>query len=120
MEPFEIKEGSVFMSVNPKLYPLDVIYAASYVFIDKCYIILDGHPDQEVMIELKPKEEQDIQKLGYEFYNELLSYALYKSRSKKSQNIREAIVQRAILTAETSKQDDPEGISVPIKHGANH
>ena len=119
MQPFEIKDGSIFLSINPKIYPLDVIYAASYVYLDKCYIILDGHPEQEIIIELKPKIAQDNEKLGYEFYNELLSYALYKTRSQKNQNIREAIVQRALLTSDNAKPEDPEGITRPFEH-ANH
>lgn len=108
---FEIKDNAACLSVNPKVYPLDVVYAASYVFIDKAYVILDGDPHNEILVELRLKGEGDLEKLGYEFYNELLNYAMYKTRSAQNQNVREAIIKRALLTAE----DDPEGITKPVE-----
>ena len=68
---------------------------------------------------------EDIEKLGREFFNELLSYAAYKSQSEKSSEIRKSIIQRALLTndldetiaeegfADDDYLDDPEGIAIP-------
>ncbi len=123
---FEVhkSENMVMVSVNPKIYPLDVIYSAAYVFLDRAYVMIDGDPQEEVIIELRPKDaKEDIEKLGGEFNNELLNYAAYKAQAEKNSAIRNMIVQRALLTndpslkvkvpGEESYIDDPEGIAIP-------
>jgi len=117
------KEKIVLVSVNPKIYPLDVIYSASYAFLEKSYVFLDGN-SKLVKIELKPKTKYNLEKLGREFNNELLKYADYKKRSEKTKQIREMIIQRALFTNDPSLADqideelneeieDPEGIAIP-------
>lgn len=96
------KENSATISINPEIYPIDVIYAAAYVFLDKCYVLLDGNQKQ-VEITLKPKREEGregLKKLAFSFYNELLNYAFYKKQSEKNAAIRQSIVQRALITGE--------------------
>ncbi|MBW2977580.1 His-Xaa-Ser system protein HxsD [Candidatus Woesearchaeota archaeon] len=119
------KENKVFVSVNPKNYPLDVIYSASYVFLDKSYVFLDGNPKTKVVVELKPKKKYDLEKLAREFNNELLKYVDYKKRSEQTKQVREMIIQRALLTNDPSlveseeeldldeEFEDPEGIAIP-------
>lgn len=124
------EDNSVMVSVDTGIYPLDVIYSASYVFIDKAYVLLDGDPKKTVIIRLIPKEDCDLKKLGLEFSNELLNYSLYKKQSEKNAAVREAIIQRALLTAEFAPEtppadvpefkesdadfiEDPEGIAIP-------
>jgi len=121
------KDGVVTVSVNPKIYPLDVIYSAAYVFLDRAYIIIDGDPDEEIVIEFRPKDKgSDLESLGNEFNNELLSYSVYKTQSEKNSAIRQLVLQRALFTNDPeledifstssgteSYEDDPEGIAVP-------
>jgi len=120
------KECACIVSVNTELYPLDVIYSAAYVFIDKAYIILDGNKNT-VKVMLKPKKDYNLEKLGLEFSNELLNYSVYKRNSEKTKAVRDAIMQRALITNDPSiidkdvlfKDDlekifdDPEGIAIP-------
>ena len=113
-------ENYIIVSLNPKIHSLDVIYSAAYVFMDKAYIIIGGNPEKEIIIEMRPKGTTDLEKLGYEFNNEILNYSVYKIQSEKNKDIRNAIVQRALLTndlpEETSEEsyiDDPEGIAIP-------
>ncbi len=136
----DIKDDLVILSINPKVYPLDVIYSAAYVFLDGAYILLDGDPKKEIFVELKPKEggdKQELEKLGREFYNELINYSDYKKRAQNTKKIREILLQRALITndpsvlggefedlMEESEDDDyledPEGIAIPWeeKYGA--
>jgi len=123
----ENKEGNYVIKINPKIYPLDVIYSAAYVFIDKVYIIIEGDPEKEICIMLKPKKDQNIENVGEEFYNELLNYLVYKNYGSKNKKIRETIIQRALITNDPSiiteeedvnedieeYLDDPEGIAIP-------
>ncbi|MCK4521741.1 MAG: His-Xaa-Ser system protein HxsD [Nanoarchaeota archaeon] len=137
----EIKDGCVVLSINPKVYPLEVIYSAAYVFLDRAYILLDGDPKKEIFIELKPKNKENLEKLGREFNNELINYADYRERAKQTKKIREILLQRALITNDpcilknderlddTTEEledgkdylDDPEGIAIPWeeKHGNN-
>lgn len=120
------KDNFVIISVNPKLYPLEVIYSAAYIFIDKAYVMIDGDPREEILVQLRPKASTDVEVLGREFNNELLNYMVYMHRTIRSQGIREAIVQRALATnAQTSQPspqaespsyiEDPEKIAKPWK-----
>ena len=94
----EIKENCVIVSVNPKIYPLEVIQSAAYILIDRVYVVMDGDPEEEIFVQLIPKETTDLQKLAYEFNNELLNYAVYHIQSKRNKEVRDAIVKRVFLT----------------------
>lgn len=124
------KENQVcFISVNPKIYPLETIYSASYVFLDKAYIQLDGNPGSEIIIRILPKNNKDLEKIGHEFMNELMNYADYITRQESTKRIREILMQRVLLTNDPSlinqdennyilktKEetiDDPDDIHIP-------
>jgi len=93
------KQGFVAVSVNPKIYPLDIVYSASYVFLDRAFVTLDGDPLVEISVQLRYKEGKgDVEALGRDFNNELLKYAVYKMHSEQSKGIRDSIVARALQT----------------------
>jgi His-Xaa-Ser system protein HxsD len=103
------KEGFVIVSVNPKIYPMDIVYSASYVLLDRAYVVLDGNPDEEITVQLRHKDGKgDVESLGRDFNNELLKYAVYKMHSTESKGIREKIVARAL---QTNMDDDGCGCS---------
>lgn len=119
------KEEYALFAINPQIYPLELVYSASYIMIDKAFIILDGDPQQKILVEIrKKKPEQNIRDLVTEFNEELLNYAVYQIQSEKNRDIREIILQRVLLTNAPSyfnnaeKEDceceeeieDPEGI----------
>jgi len=116
------KEDFATFSLNPEIYPLELVYSAAYIMIDKAFIILDGDPKKKILVEIRKKEEkQNIKDLIREFNEELLNYATYKVQSEKNKNIREMLLQRVLLTNDPnyflSQQpvkdepiDDPEGI----------
>jgi His-Xaa-Ser system protein HxsD len=126
------KEKLVKISVNPKIYSLEVIYSSAYVFLDKAYILIEGDPKKEIIVELKPKKEYNLEKLGREFNNELLNYATYATISKKNDGIRKILLQKALFTnsvvsnkeevdfkevlkelEEGDHLEDPEDIAIP-------
>lgn len=127
-------ENCVLISISPKLYSLDVIYSAAYVFLEKTYLLLDGEPEKEIIIKLTAKTKVDknqLEKLGQEFLNELINYGFYKQQSEKNNLIRQIILQKALLGSsgddETELEgdlneidlgdedylDDPQGIAIP-------
>lgn len=92
-------KGFVKIKVNPKIFPLEIVYSASYIFIDQAYVFIDGDPKKEIVVKLRPKEkEKNLEQLGIDFNNELLNYAVYENQSNKNKVIKEAVVQKALFT----------------------
>ena len=88
--------------VNPKLYPLEAVYGAAYVFLDKAYLRLDGNPEKKITVQIKGKEnlnKKGLENLANDFLNELLNYSLRYRISKNNKKIREYIVGTALLFA---------------------
>lgn len=102
------EDNFVSIEINPAIYPLDVVYSAAYVFLDRVYIRLDGNPDEKIIVELRPRDGYSLGQLKNEFNNELLNYAFHKSQIENSGDIRKILMQRALLIPETRKveQDD--------------
>lgn len=113
----EIKKNSVIVSINPSIYPLDVVYSASFVMMDKAYVNIDGDPMNKIIVEMVPKKDADLEDLGNALNEELINYSVYKAQTEKNAAIRQTIIQRALLTngyePEEEQMDDPEGIAVP-------
>lgn len=108
-------ENQVLITVSSKIYPLEAIYGAAYVFLNRSYIFLDENKKGEILITLKGKEKMDkkqLEDLGGEFYNELLNYSIRIGISKNNQKIREYIIGRALIGAlgeeEEVKEEEPE------------
>ncbi len=116
----ELHPDCALVSINPKIYGLDIIYAAAYTLLDQAYVFLDGDPKTEVQVHIRPKSSENLEELGNKLNDELLNYAVYKSQSEKNSGIRQAIIQRALLTNGFDIEDemdddldDPEGIAIP-------
>ena len=80
----EVHRDHLLLSINPKIYPLDVVYSAAYTLLDQAYIVLDGDPEDEIIAEIRPKRNMELKKLGNDFNNELINYAVYKKQSEKN------------------------------------
>lgn len=100
------RDGVVILSINPKIYPLEVIYGASYVFLDKSYVIINGDPEKEVLVQLKPKNKgEDLEELALKFNNELVNYGMYVVQAARTSTIRNAIVQAALSSVQNIAQE---------------
>ncbi len=94
---FEIdrKNSLVLVSVNPKIYPLPVIFSASYMMMDRAFVVIDGDPDRQVVVSLRPRAGQGLEKLARSFNDELLNYAVNNAESKKTEKLRDEIIKQA-------------------------
>lgn len=114
--------------INQKLYPLEVIYSTAYIYIDRCYVLLEKPAKDQVSVRLKAKPECDqetFSALVGEFENELLTQTLRRKVAQRTEGVREAIVHRALFSAmpesidlsleddDGDYLDDPLGIAVP-------
>ena len=102
----DTKNNQVVISVNPKIYPLYIVYSAAYVFLDRAYVHIDGDPNDEIIVRLQPREKMDLESLARDFNNELINYAVYAIHSEMNKDIREAIIARAFRSH--SRSDDNE------------
>jgi len=102
------KENQISIRINPKIYPLEAIYGACYVFLDKAYLFLDGNPQKEILVSLKGKEKlnrNQLKELKGKFNNELLNYALRSNIASRNTKIREYIVGTALFSVAPSDSD---------------
>lgn len=128
------KKNEVTWDIGTGTYPMDAVYGASYVFLDRCYVYLDKTADKRIVIVLQGKEALDkaaLESLAGEFSNELLHQVLRTRIAKRTGKVREMIIGRALFSAEGATDDygldddyddlgddadyldDPLGIAVP-------
>ena len=93
-------DGKICFRVNKDVYPLLVIYRASYVFIERYYIGIDVSGDGYVIyLSSKEKTDVDDSEIVGGFQNELLHQSLRYAIEKDTKQIRELIVTRALYSA---------------------
>lgn len=142
MVSIDAERGVALLALDKGLYPVEVVYGAAYVLIDRAYVLLDRDESGRtlVRIERKPDDregregrkgggpdvERELRELAGELSNELLSQALRRKITKQNQSILEAIVTQAMAGAtgaalgglsdaddDLDFLDDPLGIAVP-------
>jgi len=116
VDNLEMHDNKVIVSVNPFFYNLDVVYSSLYNFLDDCYCKVNGDPDDEILVELKPKKKTNLEELGRKFNNEAINYAALNIRGLKTEDMRLEIVRRALgshqpVEEKPEKTEDPEKIA---------
>ncbi len=95
--------GSVSMRVDASLYPLEAVYAAAYVFIDRCFVFLDKPEPEKIRVSLAAKkgvlEGEAVRDIVGEFANELLSCAWRAQIARENRSIIEAVTAQALSGA---------------------
>ncbi|MFP4151169.1 MAG: hypothetical protein ACLFSS_04145 [Candidatus Aenigmatarchaeota archaeon] len=118
MENVKIEGDEAIVTVDPEMFSLDVIYSAAYVLIDRAYFSFGGNPEEEVKVYIKAKEGENPGKIAGEFNNELVNYSVYFKQSEKNEDVRSAIIQRALgtnLEGEIKNLKDVEEFLSPAK-----
>jgi His-Xaa-Ser system protein HxsD len=96
-------ESAVELSFAKSVYPIDAVYGASYIFIDRCYVLLDEPDEHTFRVTLAWKkgtpEEGALRALAGEFANEILSCAWRAQIAKESRGIIEAVTVKALAGA---------------------
>ena len=134
---FDIGKDEISFEVDESVYPLEAIYGACYLFVEKCFIYLSRPKVDVVSVRLTSREQatsSQLDSLAGEFANELLSQATRLRLSQSTARIREYYTAAALraaasapsiddLLAELESEelgDDPLEIMVPWeeKYGA--
>ena len=119
------------IKLNTKIYPLEAILNACFVFTDRAYVFLDSNSSgKEINVSLKPKKNNFSKKIltamQGEFMNELLHYCIRYAVGKNNKKIKEFVIGRALYSTlsvsdfglsgageQLEYQEDPLGIAVP-------
>lgn len=97
------EEGVTIVTVNPRIYWMDSIYAAAYAITDRAYVYVTGDPEREVFVILRPKYDSatksNLQEIGLEFNNYLISFQAYYTQAQYVASLREQMIRQAAGTA---------------------
>ena len=97
---FTIDGDEAILKINKNIYTKEVLVQACYVKLENFYFLIDEEGDNFV-ISMKYKEEDkdnDLQKACYEFFDELLESQSYIDQLKRTSEIRQTILERALMT----------------------
>jgi His-Xaa-Ser system protein HxsD len=96
----DLSEGSVALTVDAELYPLDALYGAAFVFIDRCYVFLDKPAPTQYRVVLTARGDVDepaaLRALVGEFANELLTCAWRHKITEDNRLLIETVTMQAI------------------------
>jgi len=99
----DVVAGSARLELDESLYPLEALYGAAYIFIDRCYVLLDRPGPGRLRVTLSPKTgeatEDVLRPLVGEFANEVLSCAWRHQITQANRVVIEQITTRAIAGA---------------------
>lgn len=99
----QLTDGTATFAVDPTLYPLDALYGAAYIFIDRCFVFLDKNAEGHVVISLSPKkgaaDEATLRSWAGEFGNELLSCAWRHQIAAANRQVLEQVTSLALAGA---------------------
>ena len=91
-------ERAVAMTVDGSVYPLEAVYGAAYVFIDRCWVFVDRAGPDRFAVRLTAKgdiDEAGLRALAGEFGNELLSCAWRADITRNNRAVIEAVTTQA-------------------------
>jgi His-Xaa-Ser system protein HxsD len=99
----ELVDGSARITLDESVYPLDAVYSAAYVFIDRCYVLIDRADEGRLRVTLADKDgeggDEVLRAMLGEFANELLSAAWRQQIARDNRSVIEATTMQAIAGA---------------------
>ena len=114
------------LNLDKEIYPLDIIYTTAYVFLERAYIFLKKGKENEIIVQIEPKENEDPETLSKEFNNQLINYAHHMKMNEKNMDVKKKLLEEIfaynfVSHGEEKKFDfeqdddieDPEGILIP-------
>jgi His-Xaa-Ser system protein HxsD len=103
----DLGEAAVSLVVDATLYPMDAVYAAAYVFIDRAWVFLDRPAADRVRVTLAVKRtapdadalRAELTRAIGEFANELLSCAWRHEITRANRAVIETVTMQAFSGA---------------------
>lgn len=100
----DLDDKRAIVDVDAGIYPLEALYGAAYVFIDRCYVFLDRPEPTKLRVVLSPKTLDDdakeqLRDMVGELANELVSAAWRHQITQENRAQIEAVTMQAISGA---------------------
>lgn len=101
----ELADASVALSIDASTYGLEALYAASYTFLDRAYVLLDRPSPERYRVTLAPKKKVEgelravLTALAGELANELLAAAYRQRLHAEHRALIESVTMRAVAGA---------------------
>lgn len=106
---FTLGPDRIAFEVDESVYPLEAIYGAAYLFIEKCYVYLSRPKQGVVEVRLTARESAspaELDALAGEFANELLSQVTRIRLAQSTTRIREYYTAAALRAAASAPSVD--------------
>lgn len=113
----DLGDASIAISIDASTYSLEALYAASYTFIDRAYVLLDRPSAERYRVVLAPKKgEGDVRaqltRLAGELANELLAAAYRQRLHAENRALIESVTMRA-MTGALGPPGGPPALATP-------
>jgi His-Xaa-Ser system protein HxsD len=92
------EKNFALVSVNAKIYSLGVIFSAAYVLLERAFVVIDGNPEEQIVVSLKPKKGRDIAGIANEFNEQLINFAVNFDQSNRTKAVREEFIRQAFIS----------------------
>jgi len=106
---YKIENNGVKLWINSEIYGKDVILQTTYVLLDDYYFLIDKEGSYFIVY-ISPKSEdfskENLEGSVYTFLDELIESSSYIDQLKKTSNLREKILDRALMTQTYSEFDE--------------
>jgi len=106
---YTVGPDHISVQVDETVYPLEALYGACYLFLEKCYVYLSRSDSGAVDVRLTARESatsDQLDALAGEFGNELLAQATRLRLSQATARIREYYTAAALRAATTAPSID--------------
>lgn len=97
----EVKWNKFELLIDTKIFPKEIIFKASYNFLDKWYFFFKLDNNKNIILQFTPKDgiKEKSEFIIWNFSDELLSVLLRDKLEKDNKDIREKIVWAAIANS---------------------
>ena len=121
----QVGERDVSVEIAESVYPVAAVHGTAVIFIDRAFIRIERPSSGRTRLSLRPKlggaTPAELKELGGSVLNELLHQALRLEVGAKTDKLRELVIGKGILSAESgsgldagvSFAEDPLGIARP-------
>jgi His-Xaa-Ser system protein HxsD len=106
---FSLGQDHISIEVDESIYPLEALYGASYLFLERCYVFLSRGAAGTVTARLTAREASGadaLEALAGEFGNELLAQVTRLKLSQSTARIREYYTAAALRAAAAAPSVD--------------
>lgn len=98
---YDLDTNRVTFEIDEEIYPRDAVYGASYLFLNRCYVLLGRPADKTISVQLRsktPADEDALTALAGEFANELLNQVVRVRVGEATSRIREYTLAKAFFS----------------------